>query len=110
MNVALLHTGLALGSYWDGRLSDAWSEAEAALAISAVRGNRTGDPYAAGVLARIALHRGDRQAAEAVLVVAEERLAETGPALGIEMVFWARAVAEEQAGRAVPLDLSLIHI
>lgn len=57
------------------------------------------------MLGRVALHRRDRAGAEAALVPAEAQLARSGPVLGAELVLWARAVADEQAGREPSLDL-----
>ncbi|HUS60877.1 MAG TPA: tetratricopeptide repeat protein, partial [Acidimicrobiales bacterium] len=91
-NVTLVHTGAAFAAYASGDLEGASVAAETAMEVGRVRGNRTSDLYALALMARVALHRGEVARAEALVIEGEERIAEHGPALGAELVIWARCL------------------
>jgi DNA-binding CsgD family transcriptional regulator len=57
------------------------------------------------LLALIALHRNQLQAAEEGLELAERELAETGSAYGVEVMIWARALLLEARGDAQALTV-----
>ncbi len=94
-NLPLGHAGLAFAAMASGDLDECQSQAETALAIGRSRDIRSADFYAHGLLARVALHRGDLVAAEVSVAAGEAQLAATGPGLGAELILWARALLEE---------------
>ncbi len=107
-NVTLAHLGIALCAYARGDLDEAMAEAETALRIAELRSNRTSDLYALGLSARIALHRNGPAGAADLVTAARDRLADSGPGLGAEVVVWALAIDAEARGD-VP-DLDLLHL
>ena len=100
---ALLGAKGFIGGNWDGAIA----ELEAALAVADEVGLHVGVVAAtAAWLAVIQLHRDDLRAAERTLEMALQRLAVTGPQLGMGILNWARALvleAGEQHAEALAL-------
>ncbi len=92
------HWGLAGRHFFAGRWDDAIAEAEAGIELVEETGYRAGlvIPYA--LLARIYLSRGDLEAAERMAAAGEAELLASGPAVGIDFLFWARALLHEAHG------------
>lgn len=104
-NITLAHLGVGLCAYAAGRLDDAVTSAETALALAESKSNRTSDLYAVALVARVALHRQGPSGAAPLVASARARLDATGPALGAELVVWVEAVHGEARGTPPDLDL-----
>jgi DNA-binding CsgD family transcriptional regulator/tetratricopeptide (TPR) repeat protein len=92
---ALLGVRGFIAGDWDGALA----ELDAALAAADEAGLHVGIIAAASAwMAVMQLHRDDLAGAQATLARALDRLAETGPQLGMGPFFWARAMVLEAQG------------
>ncbi|MCA1831414.1 MAG: AAA family ATPase [Actinobacteria bacterium] len=88
---------LARGKYLRGLFDDALAEIETGIALADEIGQRWQIlPY--GLLARIAIHRGDLARTESALADAERALMEAGPQVGFDWMMWCRALLLEAQG------------
>lgn len=100
LDVPRCHNLLALKEFLVGRWDDAIAEAEVALAVVE---EMEYTPYAGvfipqGLIAAIAVHRGDLRAAASALQVAEDELARRGPQPGIDTFLWAKGLLADAVG------------
>lgn len=90
---------LAINNFLAGRWDDAIAEAEGGLALL----QESESTFATlislqSLLAVMALHRGDLEQAESAVAAAEVEMARTGPQLGVDIMFWARALVLQTNG------------
>jgi DNA-binding CsgD family transcriptional regulator len=97
--IAYYHFGLVGVGYVAGRWDDACADAEAGLAL-VDEGTAPGNVslLGRGILARLAIHRGDLDAADALLRRGEADLLTNGPQIGADIVMWTRSLLLEARG------------
>lgn len=107
--IAYYHFGLVGVGYVAGRWDDAAADAEAGLVLV---DEGTAPPNVSllgrGLLARLALHRGDLDAADGLLRRCEADLAAGGPQIGGDLVLWTRALLLEANGN-LPAAAALLR-
>lgn len=91
---------LGARNFLTGDWDDAIAEAQAGLSFL---DDMEFTPFAAvlfprGLIAAIALYRGDAEAARFALTKAEEELARSGPQLGVDAMLWAKAMLLDAEG------------
>ncbi|HUR78886.1 MAG TPA: AAA family ATPase [Acidimicrobiales bacterium] len=93
--LAMVHAWRARHGLHAGQWDAAVADAELGLVLAGDTGNRLGMLICYGVLARIALHRGNLEEAANALHLAQAEMASSGPGVGADLVVWALALWRE---------------
>lgn len=91
-------TGVVGHRYLRGWWDDAVTEAESSLSFCDEFGLQIGTVICRAVLATIACHRGDVEAAQRQVTLADEVLETTGPQSGMDLLAWAKGCIDEARG------------
>ena len=98
-SLPLYHSRLGARAFIAGDWDSAVAECEAALAVADEVGMHVGAVAVTSAwLAAVQIHRDDLDAAERTLAAAMDRLADTGPQLGMGVLNWARAMLLDARG------------
>jgi DNA-binding CsgD family transcriptional regulator len=98
-HLALYHSAAGRMGWLAGAWDDAVAEMQTSIRVAEEElGIRWAAPQQQSYLACIAVHRDEQTAAVEALAAAERGFAECGPAFGMEVLVWARALLHEARG------------